>query len=434
METEQQKAALKSALIDEIKRHNGFRDERLYIFGYSYITQVLCETLYAHQVQVEAFLDNARDKIGTMHGDIPILAPASLPDAQNVYVLIHSAHAKEMIAQLKEIVPDIGARIINLEYPKKDSDGFWKETQYETSLRMLREGEEIYRRISAEDTHLVIGPMLSLGDYSLMELTLHQYLETYGITRYKVIVCGRGAQKTVALFHEQDIVMLSPDEMHRFLKYVMFVGEERCNAILAIMQYYATRHFFHLINGQELKCARMFPEFLFQIEEPYECRRPDIYAPVAETEMEALGMKKGRSVILSPYANTMNALPTTFWEALIAECKVCGMEVFTNASGSEQELPGTKRLDVPLNRMGTYMQYAGYFVSLRSGLNDITGRADCAQAVIYRKRYKTFNNEIEGAALADLQALDVAPNAVQLVFDEEDMSNTVTAVKRALGI
>ena len=428
METAQQKEELKRTLERIIVEHNGFQGERLYIFGYSYITRVLCDTLYRNGVHVAAFLDNAQDKIGTYHGEIPILSPEALPADHNVYVLIHSAHAQSMIAQLKTIVSDIEPRILHLEYPKKDSDAFWKETQYAKSLQMLHEGYRIYEHIMEANTLLVVNPVVSIGDYSLMEMTLHQYLEEHGVARHKVIVCGKGAAKTVALFPGERTETLSWEEMCCFVKYVMFMGEESVNALMVFPFFHVARRLYHLYNAFSFTSTEMDPLLIYQLREPYATRYPDIFEPLSEEQESALALVEGKSLVLSPYANTMAALPAYFWDQLVEAAKEMGYRVYTNVTPSEEEIPGTYRLEVPLSQMGTCLEKAGAFVALRSGICDIAGRAKCKQIVVYSKSYKTLGNIFLGYDHNDLRALDVSPNAVQVVYGEKSVEEVLRKV------
>lgn len=433
METEQHKDELKSELKKIIRQHKAFQNERLFLFGFSYIMQaVVYTTLQKENVHVEAFLDNSPDKIGTCFGEITVIAPEELPVDGDVYVLIHSSHAKEMITQLERIDATIRNRIIHLEYPKKDSDGFWKEEQYQKSFRMLMEGRKLYEEIAEDGVFLVVGPEFSLGDYSLLEMTLPQFLAREGIRRHKTVVCGNGAARVVELFGEENIVPLNLEQMSCFLKYVMFMGEEVTNALVVCPQFYASRRLHHLYNADHFTASEMYPKLVYQISEPYEPRYPDIFQPLSDELQKELQLIKGRGLVLAPYANTVGALPDAFWSGIITFAKERGYTVYTNVTPSQTELEGTRRLDVPFSQMGTALELVGSFISIRSGLNDIVGRASCKQIVIYNKVYKTFGNEIHGYEHADLGPVGVAPGVIQIILEKKDMDDSFQLVKQEL--
>lgn len=93
---------------------------------------------------------------------------------------------------------------------------------------------------------------------------------------------------------------------------------------------------------------------------------------------------KGKTVILSPYAGTMRKLPYTFWIRLVKALQKEEYCICTNVAG-DNELPieGTIGVFCPYAKMISFVENAGYFVGLRSGLLDIIESANCRKVGLY---------------------------------------------------
>lgn len=107
-----------------------------------------------------------------------------------------------------------------------------------------------------------------------------------------------------------------------------------------------------------------------------------------ETRYRAMGFRPGRTVLLSPYANAFRSSlgETEFWELLAQRLQERGYDVATNCAANEQPIAGTEPFCVPYDEILTFLQYAGGFVGIRSGLCDIAGSAEqCTMAILYER-------------------------------------------------
>lgn len=108
--------------------------------------------------------------------------------------------------------------------------------------------------------------------------------------------------------------------------------------------------------------------------------------------IKARQLPKGKTVILSPYANTGNTfgIPWSEWEELAKQLKQKGYTVCTNTSQKNGEKNITDTIPVFLKHemMPAFCEYAGHFIGLRSGLCDIISGAEMETFVTVTPPYK----------------------------------------------
>ena len=98
-------------------------------------------------------------------------------------------------------------------------------------------------------------------------------------------------------------------------------------------------------------------------------------------------MKKGRTVIFSPYAKSVPSLPDAVWGGLVRLFADQGYRLLTNVVAGEDPLPGTEALSPDLTEMKSVAEYAGTFIGIRSGLCDLLREADCVKVALYPDYY-----------------------------------------------
>lgn len=64
--------------------------------------------------------------------------------------------------------------------------------------------------------------------------------------------------------------------------------------------------------------------------------------------------------------------------------------MLTNCAGKhEKPIKGSKAIQIPLDQAAVFVEWFGYFISVRAGLCDIVSRADCRKIILYPK-YITY--------------------------------------------
>ena len=88
-----------------------------------------------------------------------------------------------------------------------------------------------------------------------------------------------------------------------------------------------------------------------------------------------VGLRSGRSVVLCPINNSTVKFPLLFWEAMARRLNEVGFTVFTNVGGltatnglSTMPIPGTTAVDLPINLVVPFVNFAGRVVSGPNGM------------------------------------------------------------------
>ena len=115
--------------------------------------------------------------------------------------------------------------------------------------------------------------------------------------------------------------------------------------------------------------------------------------------------------MISPYANTLAGLDVNFWKKLVRELQNKGFKCYTNVTASEKEIEGTGRLEIDIEYIVKVVEFAGYFIALRSGLCDIVSSANCKKIVLYtQEKFET----IKVIDFYSLKQMGLCDDAVEL--------------------
>ena len=128
----------------------------------------------------------------------------------------------------------------------------------------------------------------------------------------------------------------------------------------------------------------------------------------AQALCEQVGMVKGRSAILCPYARSDPADGTPYFAALAAALHRLGYKVFTSVAGAETPITGTVPVTIPFSLLPETAEYAGWIVAVRSGVADIVSSAACRKSIIYQTFHALRN--------WSLATLGLCRDAAELVF------------------
>ena len=99
------------------------------------------------------------------------------------------------------------------------------------------------------------------------------------------------------------------------------------------------------------------------------------------------GLLKGKTVILSPFANSANAigrLPMELFEEIAERLKEKGYICVTNLDPvNKTPIKGTKGIIIGLADALTLVEYCGYVVGIRSGYLDFVSLSKCRIIAVY---------------------------------------------------
>ncbi len=130
---------------------------------------------------------------------------------------------------------------------------------------------------------------------------------------------------------------------------------------------------------------------------------------------------KDKTVLLSPYSTGLKQyeIPIKFWSDLAKVLKNRGYSVATNCVGAEKCIRGTNALNIPYSQTVPFLEKAGYFIGIRSGLCDIISSARCKKIVIhtFKARWWPDGNSILYTGLNNMGFCD---DAIEFEYKNDD--------------
>jgi len=126
---------------------------------------------------------------------------------------------------------------------------------------------------------------------------------------------------------------------------------------------------------------------------------------------------RGKTVLISPYAASYIDFPSCFWNRIVLSLKQRGYRVLTNVGQNEEPLWGTIPLYLPYKLSVPFLDFAGNFIGVRSGLCDIISTSVCKKVVIHP--YHAFNwQNGTSFGFTSLNGMGICDDAVELVMSD----------------
>ncbi|MCR4717167.1 MAG: hypothetical protein K5656_08295 [Lachnospiraceae bacterium] len=406
-------------LISAINSSDITKENDIIFFGANKSSLTMMEILKDYHFL--AIIDNDKRKQGQLISGLKVYSPDELlaDYNPNYRILIASEYYAAMRKQLETFGYKEGKEILILwhgnRYYSIDDETF----NYHASK--VRYGEEVYNefRKDAPSDFIFICPYAGTGDMYLVGMYLEEYMKTHEITGYSVIVPNNNCKRILGLF---DLKAIS-----------MEYAKIECLMMFCRMRGFDSTHSKVLNDGfnqimvkrlrgyKNIDFNTMFRQGVFEIKGDYNYIFKQENADDIFTDNS---LRKGRTVLLSPYANTITKISDDFWIKLAKELKALDYDVVTNVSGDEESIEGTMGLFVPYKQIISFLDDAGYFVGVRSGLCDIICSSRAKMAVLY-----PFGNVFGACSTYDyfsLEKMDLkTDNLLEIIYEKTDLSDNI---------
>lgn len=367
----------------EYRTSGAFSTKKIFLFGHCEATLKLADLFLAQGLLPSAILDNSKQKHRIQYKDIAVLPPESILEvpSSDAVVCIASRFYEEMNAQLRTL------GFTGSIYKIVDYNSFAEYSLSEDTIRRKTERAErgkerlsqLKRKVSGD--FYVFCPFQALGDVYLAMSYLPEFLKKKNKCHAVVCVVGAACGSTARLFAGTTVVVMNQVEMDETVQGVIYTMDVDCFIAHQDRPYVVKLH-----NALYTKCI--------PLETIYRCGifglAPDTspVEPVNWAPFHGFGTaQKDRSVILSPYAKSVPAFPTAFWEQAIDILSRKGYSIFTNVVEGEETLPGISALSLSIEELKSAAEQAGCFIGIRSGLCDILRTASCRKIALYPDYY-----------------------------------------------
>ena len=365
--------------LEKMLQNGLFSGKRLYLFGHCNATEALVDVLLEKGFLVCAILDNNEKKQGNVYRNIPITAPQEiLSETPGSSLVCIAARAYEAMAQQLRSMGYADQIYKMVEY-----DSFAEYSLSEETIKRKRErlerGLVRHNELSGEYPGYmkILCPFNALGDICFAMSYLPHFLASRGITECVVCVVGQACAQIVRLFGEYPVKIFSQREMDEIIQAAIYTEDKNSFIAHQDRPYVVNLHkalYIKCIPLEQIYCCGVFG--LPKETKPY---KPTAWKSYADAEK----IPQGRSVILSPYAKSVTALPNNVWEQIVEYYKERGYQCFTNVIGDEKPLSGTLPVSPKIAEVQPLVEHAGTFIGIRSGLCDVLRYAVCEKIALY---------------------------------------------------
>ena len=379
------KAFLRKKILRLVKR-GALNEKKIVLFGASVFSKEIKNCLTEHGLAVSEIIDNDSRKTGTECMGLEVQKPETvlIPHDDNFVILILSGgYYREMVYQLTQMGYVRNKNIFILNFKTNES----ATVLLYIIARTIR-GYVTYKKLkkcSSEKRVVFIAPYTGVGDIYLTGLLFDEYIKKNKISDYVFLVVSGACKKVAEMFEIKNTIVMKPtvtDDIigcHHFL---------RTDWNIVILNDGWLGEASQWIRGYKgLNFEKVFRYFVFGFDDSISHKLPpqmDCRKEVDEL-FRKYSLTKGKTVVLSPYSNTLFDLPDDVLEAIVFQCTELGYSVCTNCAGTEKPIPGTAAVFFPLNMAITFMDAAGYFVGVRSGLCDVISSSSCKKVIFYEK-------------------------------------------------
>lgn len=355
---------------------NGMLSTDIFLFAHCNASLEIADELIGRGFKPVAILDNNPAKYELKYKGIPVCSPQEILKYTEATVLIASRFYEQMAGQLRRI--GFEGRI------EKVVD-YNPYAEYSTSQDTVRRKKErVKRGISVLDAvkgkhpgdFLVFCPLAALGDVYFCMSYLGRFLSSIGRNSCTVCVVGSGCGRVAELFGYTQVEVMSQNDLDDAVQAVIYTDDKDCYIAHQDRPYVVDLH-----KALYLKCI--------PLETIYKCGvfglpiDTEPIVPIRWRKGDFEGIREGKSVILSPYAKSVTALPNELWADIISYYTDREYDVYTNISGDEKPLPGTGSVNAGLSEVKSLVERAGIFIGIRSGLCDVLRTAECVKIALY---------------------------------------------------
>lgn len=386
--------------IRQIEADGGFEGRRLVIFGANKPTEKMILFLRARDIETSCVIDNNPKVTGKSMCGVMILTPEEgiLGYEEETMVLIASKYYDEM----KNQVISLGCREDRVYQMVVYQNYSTEWDVFEKAESNIYNGFRCHNELLDEfgkDTWIIMCPYNGIGDMYFIGAYLPAYCRQMKLDNIAVTVVSNTCYRVAKMFGIKNIKKLEQSISDDLMKYASYMGKDATRITVFT---HTSIHWDVLMNFEKadrMDWGVMFRNVLMDIGSSAKST-PVNSAAVSQAEDFAKqnGLKRKKTAIISPYANTIIGIEDDIWNCVTECLRKKGYEVFTNSIGeTEPPICGTKALAFPIEIAREVVELAGVFVGIRSGLCDVIEDADADIFILYPdSRQKFFNLKAMG--------------------------------------
>lgn len=294
-----------------------------------------------------------------------------------------------------------------------------------------------------DDVTILGCALAGTGDYYICGLYLDAWLKKHNISNYVFLTLQGSQERVTSLFsvYKNHIFLVTPKITQNLRDFRGFVGRENQNFIYLDHQYPVITNSARNIKTYELMGYHGLNILDFYLCWEFKLAKTDcVSAPQLNDNREITyglftsnHLKCNKTVVLSPYSESNKGFlpPNNFWEHIVKIFTELGYTICTNCNGKEEPIKGTTPILLPYTESVPFLNLAGVFIGVRSGLCDVVATSICKKVVIhtYKARFWPDGNSIAYTGLCNMGLCD---DAVEIEYREDCKDQILKSVVEAV--
>ena len=374
-----QKSYLESRFC-QLERNNFVQEgNKIVIYGKSKTADYLIS--FVKEKYKYILVDKSSSKIGRIIDGEEIKDPKKelCHHDTNIRIIVTIFHYQEVCEYLLYLGYELGKQVFIFNY-KEDVLFIDKELLRLTINEELTRGRDVYLNIrnAFPEQEILLSPFDASGDIYLSSLYISEYVIREKISDYVVVVTSRAAQKISELC-DYKTLLISMDDAYHLMNYARMVGFEHYG-IHYINVGYSMQRICRVYNRIDINTLHQRLAFKDDMRRKTSVMRQKSSDSIFEDNC----LKRGQTALIAPYSNTEGNISSDVCETIIEMLRNNNYDVCTNVAEDEKVLPGTKGLFIPYNQIIDFVNKAGLFIGVRSGLCDIISSTTSKMIVFYK--------------------------------------------------
>lgn len=386
--------------LKSLKNKAVFTEKRIAVVGVwsnaAEINKILCRL----DLKISIISENNPNKQGLLRLGILSQSVESLVNEKNVIILaLNNNYWQDIRKQLLNLgfVENSDFFIIFGGEKFKIASGGYNEYSlladyaWEDLCKRAERGYNAYVKLSEKypSKYFWLMHQPSLGDLYIFSMFLPTALNVSSINECDcvLIVTKNSVKKLAEAIGFKNIVLISFEEVNQDWLVALKLMGDKMNRIHNSVYHGLNNIFESLVWNTKVTFRDSFTKYVFHFTDEVKPVYPTFpkRRDVVSAEFEKLGLKKGKTVVISPYiGHSEAAITLKHWKRLTEALIDKGYTLCTNC-GNDEEFPlsGTLPAFIELQDCVEFAEFAGYFIGVRSGFCDLLCMANCKKIVIY---------------------------------------------------